>query len=91
MAKVKAVLPETVFPHGFAILNADDDLVYEMRKKLDCNVALFSMDENNKRIKQHCRKGGMAAVYENGYVTIMKGNWKIRVEKVNRNTDNIWW
>ena len=41
-----------------------------MRKDLDCNIALFSMDENNKRIKQHCKKGGIAAVYENGYVTI---------------------
>lgn len=82
MAKVKQVLPETVFRKGFAILNADDDLVYEMRKDLDCNIALFSMDENNKRIKQHCKKGGIAAVYENEYVTILKGNWKIRVEKV---------
>ena len=82
MAKVKAVLPETVYRHGFSILNADDDLVYNMRKNLDCNVALFSMDENSKRIKTHCNKGGMAAVYENGYVTIMKGNWKIRIEKV---------
>ncbi len=83
MAKVKAVLPETVFPHGFSILNADDDLVFAMKKNLDCKIALFSMDENNKRIKQHCSKGGMAAVFENGYVTIMKGNWKVRVEKVN--------
>jgi cyanophycin synthetase len=82
MAKVKQVLPETVFPSGFAILNADDQLVYGMRKDLHCNIALFSMDENNKHIKQHCRKGGIAAVYENGYVTILKGNWKIRVEKV---------
>ena len=32
MAKVKAVLPETVFKHGYAVLNADDDLVYAMRK-----------------------------------------------------------
>ncbi|MET0636191.1 MAG: cyanophycin synthetase [Chitinophagaceae bacterium] len=79
MAKVKAVLPETVFPHGYAILNADDDLVYAMRKGLDCNVALFSMDENNPRIKRHCGKGGLATVYENGYISIMKGTWKIRV------------
>ena len=82
MAKVKSVLPETVFPNGFAILNAEDDLVYEMREGLKCNVALFSMDENNKRIKKHCSKGGLAAVYENGYVTILKGTWKIRIEKV---------
>ncbi|MEN9569929.1 MAG: cyanophycin synthetase [Bacteroidota bacterium] len=79
MAKVKAVVPETVFPHGFAILNAEDDLVYNMKKDLKCKIALFSMDETNPRIKQHCAAGGLATVYENGYVTIMKGNWKIRV------------
>ena len=79
MAKVKQVVPETVFEHGYAVLNADDDLVYKMKEELDCNVALFSMDENNPRIKSHCAKGGMACVFENGYVTIMKGNWKVRV------------
>ena len=82
MAKVKAVLPETVFPHGYAVLNADDDLVYAMRKGLDCHVALFSMNENNPRIKDHCSKGGLATVYENGYVSILKGTWKIRVMNV---------
>lgn len=82
MAKVKAVVPETVKKNGFAILNADDDLVYEMRKNLHCNIALFSMNENNPRIQKHSKQGGFSAVYENGYVTIMKGAWKIRVEKV---------
>lgn len=82
MAKVKAVLPETVKRDGYSILNADDDLVFAMKKNLDCKVALFSMDENNKRIKQHCSRGGIAAVFENDYVTIMKGTWKIRVERV---------
>ena len=82
MAKVKAVVPETVYKHGYAILNADDDLVYEMRLNLECNIALFSMDENNPRIKKHCKRGGLASVFENGFVTIMKGTWKIRVQKV---------
>ena len=82
MAKVKAVVAETVFPHGYTILNADDDLVYALKNDLKCNIGLFSMDENNPRIKAHCNKGGLAAVHENGYVTILKGNWKIRVEKV---------
>lgn len=82
MAKVKAVVAETVFPHGYAILNAEDDLVYGMKDELRCNVALFSMDENNPRIKKHCNKGGLATVYENGYISIMKGNWKIRVMPV---------
>jgi len=82
MAKVKSVVPETVLRRGYAILNADDDLVYQMRENLQCNVALFSMDENNPRIVEHCKAGGYASVYENGYITIMKGTWKIRVIRV---------
>ncbi|MFT3981713.1 MAG: cyanophycin synthetase [Ferruginibacter sp.] len=82
MAKVKAVVPETVFPHGYAVLNADDDLVYAMKDELKCNVALFSMDEKNPRIKKHCEKGGLATVFENGFISILKGTWKIRVINV---------
>ncbi|OSZ82511.1 cyanophycin synthetase [Chitinophagaceae bacterium IBVUCB1] len=82
LARVKAVVPNTVFPEGYAILNADDDLVYAMREGLNCKLALFSLYENSPRIKEHCAKGGLAAVYEHGYVTILKGGWKIRIEKV---------
>ena len=39
------------------------------------------MDENNSRIQEHCKEGGYAVVYEHGYVTILKGTWKIRVLK----------
>ncbi|MFT4062987.1 MAG: cyanophycin synthetase [Edaphocola sp.] len=82
LARVKAVVPQTVFKDGHAILNADDDLVYAMREDLDCHIALFSLKENNPRITEHSRNGGLCAVYENGYLTILKGGWKIRVEKV---------
>ena len=82
MARLKAVVPETVFPHGYAVLNADDDLVYKMKDDLSCNVALFSMDEKNPRVRKHCANGGLAAVFENGYISIMKGTWKIRVAAV---------
>ena len=81
LARVKAIVAESVVKDGYAILNADDDLVYGMRKNLECNVAYFSMDENNPRIVEHCKRGGLAAIYENGYVTISKGEWKMRVEK----------
>ena len=79
MARVKAVVAETVRRDGFAILNADDELVYKIKDDLDCRIALFSMNENNPRIKSHCSEGGLAAVFENGYVSILKGEWKIRV------------
>ncbi|MFT5892066.1 MAG: cyanophycin synthetase [Dokdonia sp.] len=82
LARVKAVIPETVLPDGYAILNADDDLVYDMRRNIDCNLALFSMDENNPRIQALQRKGGITAVFENGYVTICRGTWKMRIMRV---------
>lgn len=82
LARVKGVVAESVFNNGYAILNADDDLVYDMRKSLDCKIAMFSMDENNPRIIRHCENGGLAAVAENGYITICKGDWKIRVSKI---------
>lgn len=81
LARVKGVIPETVFPNGYSILNADDDLVYEMRKNVKSKVALFSLDETNKRMVRHAKSGGLAAVYENGYITICKGEWKMRVTK----------
>jgi len=81
LAKVKGVIPETVLPDGTAILNADDDLVYAMRKNVDCNVALFSLDENNPHIKAMQRRGGISAIYENGYITLCRGEWKMRVIK----------
>lgn len=81
LAKVKGVIPETVVKDGYAILNADDELVYAMRKNVECNVALFSMDENNPHIKSMMRVGGLSAVYENGFITICRGEWKIRVIK----------
>lgn len=82
LARLKAVAAKTVPKDGYAILNADDELVYNMHKELDCKLAYFSMDENNLHVKEHCAKGGVAAVYEHGYVTILKGTWKIRIEKV---------
>lgn len=81
LAKVKGVIPETVLPSGYAILNADDDLVYEMRKHVNCNVAIFSMDEDNPRIKAMQKLGGISAIYENGYITICRGEWKLRIIK----------
>ena len=82
MARVKSIVVEAIMPSGYAILNADDELVSNMAKNLSCNVAYFSMDEKNPLIREHCDKGGLAAIAENGFITICKGNWKIRVEKI---------
>lgn len=82
LAQVKAVIPKSVSPEGYAVLNADDDLVYAMAEDLSCNVAFFSMDENNPRILKHIAKGGLAAVFENGYISIFKNSYKLRIDRV---------
>lgn len=82
LAKVKAVAAKTIEPDGFAILNADDDLVYKMKNDIEKGtICFYSLDENNPRIKEHCAKNGLACVYENGFITLLKGTWKIRIEK----------
>lgn len=81
LANVKSTVPRSVRKEGYAILNADDDLVMAMRKQCESRIALFSLDENNRLIRQHCKLGGLAAIYENGFITIAKGEWKLRIEK----------
>jgi len=60
LANVKAVVPCAVKKDGWAILNAADELVYGMKDKVSCNVALFCSDENNTRLQEHVRNGGCA-------------------------------
>jgi len=82
LARVKAVVVQSVKKDGWAVLNAEDAYCVKIAETLDCKVAYFSLDENNPVVTAHCKKGGIAAIYENGYVTIKKGDWKIRIEKV---------
>jgi cyanophycin synthetase len=81
MANVKAVVAKSVKRTGYAVLNADNQYTVGIANQVDCNVAYFSLDENNPVIVEHCKKGGIAAIYENGFITIKKGEWKFRVEK----------
>jgi cyanophycin synthetase len=81
MARVKGVVARAVKRDGYAVLNADNKHCVSVSKTVDCNIAYFSIDEKNPIIIEHCKKGGIAAIYENGYITIQKGEWKFRVEK----------
>jgi cyanophycin synthetase len=81
LARVKATVVRSIKKDGWAILNAEDEQCLKIANELSCNVAYFSMDENNPKAKQFSKEGKIVAVYENGYITIKKGEWKIRVEK----------
>lgn len=85
IAAVKSVVPETVRPEGFAVLNADDDLAYAMKENVLCNVALFTLFADNVRVQQHCNAGGITAALEEGSIIIHRGGNIIKIEEV----DNI--
>ena len=81
MATVKGIIAETVQPGGYAVLNADDPLVAAMAEKVNSQLAYFSLQPDNAIIQEHIKNKGLAAVYENGYISILKGEQTIRIEK----------
>ncbi len=81
LARVKATVVKSVKKDGWAILNADDEHCMKIASELDCNIAYFSMDEDSEIVKKLGKQGEIVAVYENGFITIKKGEWKIRVER----------
>ena len=81
LARVKATVVRSIKKDGWAILNAEDEQCLKISNELSCNVAYFSMDENNPKVVQFAKEGKIVAVYENGFITIKKGEWKIRVER----------
>jgi cyanophycin synthetase len=81
LAQLKSVVVRSILPTGCAVLNAEDPLVAAMGAQLGCQVAYFAMDPENPLIKAHIAKGGLAAVSENGYLSLLKGDWTLRIEE----------
>lgn len=79
MAKLKAVVAEAVHDQGHAILNADDERVAAMANSVKGKVAYFSMNPENPIVRSHLDSGGLAAVYQNGDLTILKQDWVYRI------------
>ena len=79
LADVKAVVVEAVPRDGHAVLNADDPLVREMRRRCSGQVVWFSMEEPGSEVREmidaHCRRGGKALVLnpsERGEMIVVK-------------------
>ena len=81
LARVKSTVAKSVKKDGWAILNAEDEQCVKIAEDLRCNVAFFSMDEENPLIKKLSKEGKIVCVYENGFITVKKGEWKIRIER----------
>jgi cyanophycin synthetase len=84
MARVKGVIAEAVHSEGYAVLNADDQRVAAMADQVLGQVAYFSMDPDNPRVRSHVQNGGIAAIYDQGYLSILQQDWVHRIENVER-------
>jgi cyanophycin synthetase len=82
MARVNAVIAGAVRADGYAVLNADDVRVAAMADQVRGKVAYFSMDPENLLVRSHVRQGGVAAVYDQGGLTILQQDWVHQIEKV---------
>jgi len=84
MARVKGVIAEAVHADGYAVLNADDQRVAEMADQVRGKVAYFSMNPENSLVRSHVQQGGIAAVYDQGYLAILQQDWIHRIENAER-------
>jgi cyanophycin synthetase len=76
--KADLVVGRTTGDGGFTILNADNGCE-ELGEELYSQLALYSVDPGHPAIALHCRRGGKAAVLDNGLVTLCDGKWKTGV------------
>ena len=83
LAQVKSVVAKSTKKTGYCILNAEDELVYDMKKELVCSIALFALS-NVPRIQEHCKSGGFACYIEEGYIVVQRGRHKDHIAELTR-------
>jgi len=83
LAFVKQLVVEVVRDSGTSVLNADDPLVARMVDKAEGKIMYFSRSPANEIVRAHVKKGGRAAVVEQGVngdmLTIYDGDRHIPV------------
>jgi cyanophycin synthetase len=74
LADVKSVVPQVVKRRGYAVLNADDPLVYAMAERTRGDVVLFSAQpgRSNPLVEQHVEEGGTAATMEDDETFVIR-------------------
>ncbi|MDD4568618.1 MAG: cyanophycin synthetase [Tepidanaerobacteraceae bacterium] len=68
MAFVKSLIAEQVKTTGYAVLNADDPMTMEVKKRLKGLTILFSDQEDNLILRKHLNQGGRGVYVKNGVI-----------------------
>lgn len=78
LLQVKSLVIEAVKNNGYAVLNADDNMVAQAAKRTKANIIYFSQQEDNLIIHKHIAEGGIAVFLRDGYITLATGNGLIK-------------
>ncbi|MCC6791383.1 MAG: cyanophycin synthetase [Thermomicrobiales bacterium] len=62
LARVKTVVPQSVFRDGVSVLNADNEWTADMARLARGEIIFFSMQEENAVLREHLRARGRAVV-----------------------------
>lgn len=79
LAFVKALVIEAVKPDGYAVLNADDEMIEFLLGRVKSKVLLFSKNPDNSILKEHIQAGGKAVFTEGSMVFLQHNEERIRL------------
>ena len=78
LAEVKGVVPAITKRDGWAVLNADDDRAWAMRRRTRARVYAFSLDPESDRLRRAEAHGGRVATLLDGEIVLRGGGRRAR-------------
>ena len=78
LAEVKAAIVRITRRSGWAVLNADDPLVWAMRRQTRARVYAFSLDRDSPEVARALARGGRAAIVRDGEVVLLGAGRRMR-------------
>ncbi|MGZ4488419.1 MAG: Mur ligase family protein [Nocardioides sp.] len=74
LAEVKSVVPQITRKDGWAVLNADDPRVFDMRHVVKAQPWVFSRDPDSPHLREVLSAGGRATTVIDGWVSVLHPN-----------------
>ncbi len=82
LADLKSIVVETVKPEGFAVLNADDELVLKCMDNIKAKTILFSLDDTNPALVTHISNDGVVVTVKGGNIILRKGTVDMKIARI---------
>jgi cyanophycin synthetase len=79
LVHIKSLVAECVFEDGTVVLNADDEELVRLVRRIKSKVVLFSKTDDNRALKRHLALGGVGYYLSRGWIVEGRGNltWEI--------------